>query len=279
MKGLILEGGAMRGMFTAGVIDVMMEQGIEYDGLIGVSAGAAFGCNYKSKQIGRAIRYNKRFCRDWRYCSIRSLVRTGDLYGGDFCYRELPERLDVFDHETFNANPLKFYAVSTNVDTGQPFYYLCEDGRDCLPYLRGSASMPLVSRVVEIDGLRLLDGGIADPVPLTFFEQQGYDKNVIVLTQPKEYRKRKEPLLPLMKVALKQYPNILEVMEKRHEKYNKVIEEICRKEERGEVFVIRPPQKLKVGRIEHNPDKLQKAYDMGRSTMLSRIEELKCYLS
>ena len=278
MKGLILEGGAMRGMFTAGVIDVMMEHGIEYDGLVGVSAGAAFGCNYKSKQIGRAIRYNKRFCKDPRYCSICSLVRTGDLYGGDFCYRELPERLDVFDHETFNANPMKFYAVSTDVQTGKPFYYECKDGRDCLPYLRGSASMPIVSRVVEIDGLRLLDGGIADPVPLAFFEQQGYDKNVIVLTQPKEYRKRKEALLPLLKLTMKQYPKILEVMKKRHEQYNKVIEEICRKEERGEVFVIRPEQKLKVGRIEHNPNKLQQAYEEGRNTMLAQMESLKCYL-
>ncbi len=279
MKGLILEGGAMRGMFTAGVIDVMMEHGIEYDGLVGVSAGAAFGCNYKSKQIGRAIRYNKRFCRDPRYCSIRSFVLTGDLYGGDFCYRELPERLDVFDNETFNANPLKFYAVSTNVDTGQPFYYLCEDGRDCLPYLQSSASMPIVSRVVEIDGLRLLDGGIADPIPLAFFEQKGYDKNVIVLTQPREYRKRKEPLLPLLKLAMKKEPKILEVMERRHEEYNKVIEEIAQKEERGEVFVIRPEQKLNVGRIEHNPDKLQRAYDMGRNTMLARMEELQHYLN
>ncbi len=279
MKGLILEGGAMRGMFTAGVIDVMLEHEIEYDGVVGVSAGAAFGCNYKSKQIGRAIRYNKRFCKDPRYCSIRSLIRTGDLYGADFCYRELPESLDVFDNETFNANPLKFYAVSTNVDTGKPFYYLCEDGQKCLPYLRGSASMPLVSRVVEIDGLRLLDGGIADPVPLTFFERQGYEKNVIVLTQPKEYRKRKETLLPLMKVTMKRYPKIVEVMGKRHEEYNKVVEEINRKEEGGEVFVIRPLQKLNVGRIEHNPHKLQKAYDMGRSTMLSRMEELKSYLN
>ncbi len=268
----------MRGMFTAGVIDVMMEQGIEYDGLVGVSAGAAFGCNYKSGQIGRALRYNKRFCKDPRYCSIRSLIRTGDLYGGDFCYRELPETLDVFDNEAFNANPMKFYAVSTDVDTGKPVYSLCEDGRDCLPYLQGSASMPLVSRVVEIDGLRLLDGGISDPIPFSFFEELGYDKNVIVLTQPKEYRKRKEALLPLMKLALKKYPEIVKVMEQRHEEYNKVIEEIIKKEERGEVFVIRPPQKLAVGRIEHNPDKLQNAYDTGRAEMLSRMEELKEYL-
>lgn len=279
MKGLILEGGAMRGMFTAGVIDVMMEQGIEYDGLVGVSAGAVFGCNYKSKQIGRVIRYNKRFCKDPRYCSLRSLIRTGDLYGADFCYRELPETLDVFDNETFHSNPLTFYAVSTDVKTGKPVYYECKDGKECLPWLRGSASMPIASRVVEVGGYQLLDGGISDPIPLQFFEQKGYDKNVIVLTQPKEYRKEKEPLLPLMKVALKQYPEILKLMERRHQEYNKVIEEILKKEERGEVFVIRPPQKLKVGRIEHNPDKLQQAYDMGRETMLEQIEELKSFLN
>lgn len=278
MKGLILEGGAMRGMFTAGVIDVMMEQGIEYDGLVGVSAGAAFGCNYKSKQIGRTIRYNKRYCRDWRYCSIRSLILTGNLYGADFCYRQLPETLDPFDNVTFNQNPMKFYVVSTNVETGEPIYSLCEDGVECLPYLQGSASMPLVSRVVEVGELKLLDGGISDPVPLCFFEQKGYDKNVVVLTQPKEYRKKKESLLPLMKIAMKQYPKINEVMEYRHERYNQTMDLIDEKERKGEVFVIRPKEKLPVGRIEHQPDKLQKAYDMGKGEMTARIEELRDFL-
>jgi len=279
LKGLILEGGAMRGMFTAGVIDVMMEQGIEYDGLVGVSAGAVFGCNYKSKQIGRVIRYNKRFCKDPRYCSIRSLFRTGDLYGADFCYRELPESLDVFDNETFNNNPLQFYAVCTNVKTGEPVYYECKDGVECLQWLRGSASMPMASRVVEVGEYQLLDGGISDPIPLRFFEGKGYDKNVVVLTQPAGYEKKKERILPLMKIVMKRYPKILALMEQRHVEYNKCLAELCRKEKEETVFVIRPPHKLQVGRIEHNPDKLQQAYDTGRETMLGKIEELKEYLN
>lgn len=278
MRGLILEGGAMRGMFSAGVLDVMMEQDIRYDGMVGVSAGAAFGCNYKSGQIGRAIRYNKRYCKDWRYCSLRSLILTGDLYGGDFCYRQLPQELDVFDNQAFRDNPMKFYAVSTNVDTGEPYYYLCEDGMACLPYLRGSASMPIVSRVVEVDGLRLLDGGISDPIPLHFMEEQGYRKNVVVLTQPKDYRKKKEALLPLFRLCMKKTPHIVSKMEQRHTEYNKVLEEIAEKEQAGEVFVIRPTEELCVGRIEHNPEKLQKAYDHGRAVMQERIEELKKFL-
>ena len=165
--GLVMEGGAMRGMFTAGVLDVLLENGIEFDGAIGVSAGATFGCNFKSKQIGRAIRYNKRFCKDWRYCSLRSLITTGDLYGAKFCYDTLPNQLDIFDTETYRANPLKFYCVASDCETGKPVYKELEtcDAKD-LTWMRASASMPLASKVVEVDGYKLLDGGMTDSIPL-----------------------------------------------------------------------------------------------------------------
>lgn len=208
-KGLVLEGGALRGLFTAGVMDVMMENGIEFDGLIGVSAGAAFGCNYKSRQPGRVIRYNKRYAHDWRYCSVKSLLKTGDLFGAKFAYHTLPDKLDKFDVATFDRHPMEFYAVCTDVTTGEPVYQrLMHHGYAMNEWIRASASMPLASKVVAVEGHQLLDGGIADSIPLRFFEQQGYDKNVVVLTQPKGYVKKPNPLMPLIRLQLHRYPQV-----------------------------------------------------------------------
>ena len=212
---LIMEGGAMRGMFTCGVIDVFMENGIAFDGAAGISAGAVFGCNFKSRQIGRPIRYNKRFCREPRYCSIRSLVRTGDLYGADFCYRELPDILDPFDRKAFAENPMEFYAGATDIETGKCVYHRCSDGGDKdMLWFRASASMPVVSRPVRIDGREYLDGGISDAVPYRYMEEQGYDRNVIVLTQPEGYRKKPETSF-FMKLFLRRLPKIREAMDYR----------------------------------------------------------------
>ena len=277
--GLILEGGAMRGLFTAGVMDVLMEHQITVDGMIGVSAGAAFGCNFKSKQIGRVLRYNKRFCKDPRFCSFRSLIKTGDLYGADFCYRELPEELDIFDNEGFAKDPTKFYVVCTDTESGKAVYERLErsDG-EALDWLRASASMPLVSTPVVIGDKKLLDGGIADSVPVRYFESLGYDRNIIVLTQPNGYQKKKNNLLPLMKAVLKQYPAVVEAMARRHTVYNETLEYIKKLEKEGHALVIRPPQKLEVGHVEHNADRLQAAYDIGRQVALCRLEEIKEFL-
>ena len=265
--GLIMEGGAMRGMFTAGVMDVLMENEIHFDGAIGVSAGAAFGCNFKSNQIGRVIRYNKNYCKDPRFCSIRSLIKTGDLYGAEFCYTTIPYELDLFDCEAYLNNPMDFYVVCTDVETGKPVYRKCITGRDeDLIWIRASASMPIASRVVEATGYKLLDGGISDSIPLEYFESLGYNKNVIILTQPKGYIKKPSKALPLIKMSLKEYPNVYKTMENRHNDYNETIKFIEEKEKSGDVLVIRPPEKLPVGRVEHNPDKLQIAYDIGVKT-------------
>ena len=181
-SGLIMEGGAMRGMFTCGVIDVFMEEGIDFDGAAGISAGAVFGCNFKSRQIGRPIRYNKNYCRDPRYCSMRSLLKTGDLYGVDFCYHELPDILDPFDAAAFKENPMDFYVGATNVGTGKILFHNCRDGgENDIQWMRASASMPIVSRPVQIGKYTLLDGGIADPIPFLFMEKKGYDRNVMML--------------------------------------------------------------------------------------------------
>ena len=279
-KGLILEGGAMRGMFTAGVIDGMMENGIEYDGAIGVSAGAAFGCNYKSKQIGRVIRYNMKFCRDKRYSGIRSLIKTGDIYNAEFAYGEVPLKYDVFDFDTYENNPMEFYVVCTDIETGLPVYHKYEGRNEPgFDWIRASASMPIVSRIVEINGQKLLDGGMSDSIPVKYFEKIGYDKNVVVLTQPENYTKKKNSLMPLIRMTYRKYPKLVEAMENRHLVYNETLSYIKEQEKQGKLFVIRPKEKLQIGKIEKNPDKLKEVYDIGRETVLPQMEEIKRFLN
>ncbi len=273
--GLVMEGGAMRGMFTAGVIDVMMERGIVFDGAIGVSAGAVFGCNYKSHQIGRVIRYNKRYCRDKRYVSLRSLIKTGNLYGVEFAYHLLPEKLDPFDADTFENSPMEFYVVCTDADTGKPVYHKCEKGDgDDLEWMRASASMPLAGDIVNIDGRNLSDGGSADSIPIEFFRSIGYEKNVVILTQPLGFEKKKNKFLPIIKVALKKYKGLIKALEERPVHYNETIRKIAEFESEGNTFVIRPSEDLKIGAVEHNPKELERVYQLGRAEAKARMDEL-----
>ena len=278
-KGLILEGGALRGLFSAGVIDVMMENNITYDGLIGVSAGAAFGCNYKSKQIGRVIRYNMRFCNNPRYCGLHSLLTSGNIYNTDFAYGEVPLVHDPFDFDTYKSNPMDFYVVCTDIESGKPIYhkYLGYDDHG-FDWIRASASMPIVSKIVEIDNLKLLDGGISDSIPLKKFEEMGYEKNVLVLTRPYDYIKKKNALLPLMKLIYKDYPKMIEAMERRHIDYNENLSYINKLENEGKIFVIRPKESIKIKKVEKDPSKLKEVYNIGRDTALSIIDDLKSFL-
>ncbi len=214
MTGMVLEGGAMRGLYTAGVLDVFMENGIEVDGFIGVSAGACFGCNYKSRQIGRTLRYNVKYCHDWHMGTMRSWLRTGDMYEPKFCYGRIPDELDPFDRETFQANPVKFYMVCTDVDTGDPVYYLCEKGdAEDLLWMQASAAMPVVSRVVEAGGHRLLDGGVADSIPVEWFRSIGYEKNIVVLTQKAGYRKARGEFKSWQRLLLRKCTNLVRALE------------------------------------------------------------------
>ena len=277
--GLVLEGGAMRGLFSAGVMDVLMEHQIAFDGAIGVSAGAAFGCNYKSRQPGRVIRYNTEYARDPRYCSLRSLFKTGDLFGADFCYHELPNKLDPFDTDAFQQNPMEFYVVCTDVLTGEAVYQKCGIADDeCFEWLRASASMPLVSRTVEIGGRRMLDGGIADSIPLRYFEQIGYNKILVILTQPEGYRKKKNKALPLIRLSFRQYPKMVEALEKRHKKYNDTLAYVKKREREGAVLVLRPQDSLSIGRVEHNPERMRQVYDCGRKVALQSLEQIEAFL-
>lgn len=278
-KGLVLEGGAMRGMFSAGVMDVLMESGVDFDGVVGVSAGAVFGCNYKSRQIGRTIRYNMKYIRNPEYCSVRSLIKTGDMFGRDFCYRKIPNELDVFDNITFIKNPMKFYVVATDINTGKPLYKRIDSADEAgLEYMRASASMPLVSTVVSVDGKEMLDGGVTDSIPLEFFINKGYGKNLVILTQPKGYVKKKNSLLPLMKLTLKKYPKLIEAMANRHVLYNRQVKYAERCEREGTALIIRPKEKLPIGRLEKNPETLKAVYDSGRAEALENLEKIKEYL-
>ena len=275
---LIMEGGAMRGMFTCGVLDVLMENGIAFDGAAGISAGAVFGCNFKSEQIGRPVRYNKKYCRDPRYCSIRSWLKTGDLYGADFCYRELPDVLDPFDRNAFARNPMAFWVGATDVDTGKCVYHLCTDGGETdMRWFRASASMPAVSRPVRIDGHRYLDGGIADAVPYAYMEQLGYDRNVIILTQPGGYRK-KAGSPSVLKLFLRRYPGICEAMQHRHEMYNRQMDELDRREAEKRALILRPPEDLRIGHTEKDPKELERVYRVGRKEAEKRLTEIRQWL-
>ena len=277
-KGLVLEGGAMRGLFTAGIIDVMMEAKVEPDGLIGVSAGAAFGCNYKSRQPGRAIRYNKRFAHDKRYCSWQSWLKSGNLYNANFGYRIIPTQYDIFDDKAFEENPMEFYAVCTDVETGKPVYKKLEKGGQLTyDWIRASASMPLASKVVELEGMKVLDGGVADSIPLEYFESIGYEKNLVILTQPDGYVKEHNKLMPLMRIALRKYPNMIEAMDKRHIMYNKQLTYVYQAESTGRALVIRPDAPLKIGHISHDPEEMQRIYDIGRQTGMKYLERIKAF--
>lgn len=270
----------MRGLFTAGILDVMMENGIVFDGLVGVSAGAAFGCNYKSGQVGRTLRYNLKYCRDKRYCSLRSLLRTGDMYGADFCYRELPLRLDVFDTKAYDASPMEFHVVATDVKTGRAVYRRIDSaaGTEILDYIRASSSMPFVSRVVEIGEERYLDGAMTDSIPLAYFEGLGYNRNIVILTNEKGYRKRAFPFAFLLKLMLRCYPKAAEAMRTRHIFYNETLDLIAEKEARGELLVFRPTEKMPIKRVTHSEKKLQAVYDMGRRAAIARLDEIKAFL-
>lgn len=276
--GLVLEGGGVRGIYTAGVLDVFMEHGIGFDGVIGVSAGAIHGCSYLSGQRGRSIRYYKAYCRDPRFMSLRSLITTGDLVGVDFCYHELPEKLDVYDNDAFMNAGVPFYAVCTNVKTGQAEYLPITDMFAQVDILRASASLPYVSRMVPVDGKTYLDGGVADSIPLEAFRKLGYVRNVVVLTREADYRKKASGAL-LPKLFYRRYPAFAKALVDRADEYNRALARVDALEKEGEVFVIRPAAPLPVGRTESDPEKIQQTYDIGREDAQRCLQALTAWLT
>ena len=278
-KGLVLEGGGLRALFSAGVTDVMMENGIRFDGLIGVSAGATFGCNYKSGQIGRALRYNIAYKDDPRYMGWRSFLKTGDLVGAEFSYHTLPTELDIFDYEAFRQNPMEFHIVCTDAETGEPVYKQLDDmDSDGLDWIRASASMPIVSRPVSLEGRKLLDGGIVNSIPLKHFQELGFERNIVVLTQPKGFYKKRTKLMPLFHLTMRKYPAIIKAMGRRHLMYNEQLRYLTEQEKKGNILLIYPEDTLPIGRTEQNEEKMRKVYQMGRAAAERRLQKIADFL-
>ena len=276
--GLVLEGGAKRGIYTAGVLDVLLENNLLVDGVLGVSAGAIHGCSYASMQAGRSIRYNMKYGNDYRFMSFKSLFLTGNMVETEFCYHELPEKLDPYDNEAFMKSGIEFYAVCSNVETGKPEYIRCKDMFADIDYIRASASMPLVSQIVEVGGKKLLDGGITDSIPLKAAENLGFDKNIVVLTRPDGYRKKKASLGWLVAWIYRKYPNFVRAFAERHKMYNDELDYIEKQEKAGKIMVIRPSRLIKISKMEPNLEIVQEMYDLGRHDALQLIEKLRKYI-
>ncbi len=278
--GLVLEGGSLRGLYSSGVLDIMMDNNIEVDCIVGTSAGALFGPNYFSNQRGRAIRYNKRFCKDRRNISMWSLLFTGNVVNKKFAYYKITEKYDVFDNETFMKSKKELYATATNMKTAEPKYFKIKDVIKDMEKLRASSAIPIMTRPVLIDGEYYLDGGISDSIPVKKCMSLGCDKVIVVLTQPDTYRKKilSKKKIKMINIVFKKNPKLIERMMNRHNEYNECVEYIKELEKENKVFVIRPSENLDIDLIERNPDKLEAVYQVGIKDMKNKMKELKKYL-
>lgn len=277
--GLVLEGGAKRGIYTAGVLDVLLEHGVLADGVIGVSAGAIHGCSYASLQAGRSIRYNMKYGNDYRFMSFKSWLLTGSVVDTRFCYHELPEKLDVFDNDAFMKSGIEFYAVCSNLETGRPEYIRCHDMFAEIDVLRASASLPLVSEIVETGGMKLLDGGITDSIPLKASQRLGFERNIVVLTRPAGYRKKPAHLQWLTAWVYRRYPRFVEAFRRRHEMYNAELDYVEQQEKAGKILVLRPSRTVKVAKMEQNLERVKEMYDLGRQDAEAVLEKIKRYMA
>lgn len=277
--GLVLEGGGKRGIYAAGVLDVLLENNIWADGLIGTSAGAVNGCSYVSNQYERNLRYNIRFAKEKRYMSIYSLITTGNVVGTDFAYNILPNKLEVFDYDAFEKSPVAYYVTCSNVETGKAEYIQCKSLRGKnMDYLRASASLPYVSQIVEIDGKKYLDGGICDSIPLKAFQNMGYEKNLVVLTRPRGYVKKPENNL-LANLYYRKYPAFVTALRNRYAVYNRTLKYIEQQENQGNILVLRPSESIRVGRMEQDPERLKQMYELGKNDAGQMLDAIASFLS
>lgn len=276
---LVLEGGGLRGLFTAGVLDILMEQNIKVDAIIGVSAGALFGINYLSKQPGRVIRYNKKYGNDKRYMGFHSLLTTGNIMNKEFCFNKLVKELDPFDFETYKKSKTKLYAVVTNVDTAKAEYIPITDLNDSvqMEYLRASGSMPLVSKIVNVDGHKYLDGAVADSIPVLKAIDMKYDKIIVVKTRVDNYsmphKKR-----PYAKLWYRKYPKFLKAFINRDVMYNETLKTIDKLNKDKKIFVIKPSREIKISRVEKDPNIMDLQYNLGRDDCLTCLDSLKAFI-
>lgn len=277
--GLVLEGGGMKGLYTAGVLEFLMEKDMYFENCYGVSAGACHLCSYISKQKDRAHRISLDYLDDKNYCSVKSLVTTGDMFNVKMCYETIPDKLNLYDYETAARYEGNAYAVVTNIVTGKPEYMPMKDMHKDIIGVRASASLPLVSRNVKIgDGL-YLDGGFTDAIPIRKAIEDGNQKNLVILTKEVGYVRKPASLsnLALIKARYHKYPKIYELIKMRHIIYNETMEYIEKMEKEGKAFVIRPQYKSEVGRIEKDKAKLEKLYIQGYEEAKANYESLKAY--
>ncbi len=276
--GLVLEGGGMKGIYTSGVLDFFMDKGIDFAACYGVSAGACSMCSFASKQRGRAYHVNVDYLNDKDYCSVYSLLKTGDLFGVQMCYHRIPDELYPYDYETFNNYQGVLYSVVTNIETGEAEYIPIEDMKEDIDAIRASASLPLVSRNVEFRGKYYLDGGISDAIPIRRSIEDGHEKNVVILTKETGYRRKPSSMLSLMKLKYKKYPKVYELMKNRHIAYNATLDYLEEQERAGRAYVIRPETKSDVGRIEKDERKLKALYEQGLTDGEKHYKKLMEYL-
>ena len=276
--GLVLEGGGMRGLYTAGVIDIMLDHGLEPDVACGTSAGVTFGVNLLSKQRGRVLRYNKRYVGDRRYISLHSWLTTGNMINKDFAYGLLPRELDPFDDDTFMASKAAFYATITNMHTGQAEYVRLHSTWEQMDVIRASAALPLVCQPVEWHGQKYLDGGISDNIPLDKCLELGCDKVIIVLTRPLGYI-RKGSIAGICRLCYPRYKNLYRAAKMRNEKYNRRLEQILQLEREGKVFVLRPSEEITISRLEKDPVRLEEVYNLGIQNATDQWNALQEYLN
>ncbi len=277
--GLIIEGGGMRGLYAAGVLDYFMEQDLYFKDCYAVSAGACHACSYLSKQIGRSIKVTLDYINDKRYCSVESLIKTGDMFGAKMLYDIIPNELNIYDYETYDNHNCNFYSVVTNCETGKSEYIKIKDMRKDIIAIRASSSLPLLSRIVEIDNKKYLDGGISDSIPIRKSIEDGHKKNIVLLTRDINYRKSKNNLMPLLKIKYKKYPNLLKSIKNRHEMYNDTLDFIEEERKSNNAFVIRPKSPVKIGRLEKDKTKLKALYDQGYNDAKDYFNDLLKFLN
>lgn len=258
--GIVFEGGGLRGIFAAGVIDYLLDNGIIFDHVMGVSAGACHACSYVSGQRGRSYAVSTDYLDDKRYMSMESLAKTGDLFGVDFIYHKIPEELYPLDNDHFKQSGITFRAGVTNCITGEAEYPVVKDLIEDVDIVRASSSLPLLARMVDLNGTPYMDGGIADSVPVRASESFGCEKNVVVMTRPAGYRKEPEKLTRVIAMKYRKYPKMVEALKHRDEVYNETMDYIDEGVAKGTIFRIAPMGDLGIGRLEKDPVKLRKAY-------------------
>lgn len=276
--GLVLEGGGMKGVYSAGVLDFFLDKGMEFSSCYGVSAGACCLCSFLSGQRKRAYDVIVDYLEDKNYCGLYSLLKTGDIFGADMCYHRIPDELNPYDHEAFYQYKGNFYSVVTNIETGEAEYIPIKDLKEEIEAIRASASLPLVSRNVPWKGKLFLDGGISDAIPLKRSMADGNLKNVVIMTKETGYRRKPSWETGLIKLRYKKYPKVYELMKNRHLVYNENLDFIEAQERAGKVFVIRPAHKSSVGRIERDKEKLKALYEEGYKDAEASYKNLLAYL-